>query len=226
MTKRPKLSARLDALEALYGPPAAVPSRDPLELILWENVGYLVTDEKRAECFKVLKKRVGTSAKALCAARIDVLQEIALLGGMHPEARAEKLREIGELALELGGDLRAVLAWPLPKARRAFQKFPGIGAPGAEKILLFTRTEPVFALESNGLRVLLRLGYGEESKNYSTSYKSVQQAVAGELERDCDVLIRAHQLLRKHGQELCLRTAPDCDSCPISRGCAWAEAHG
>ena len=42
------------------------------------------------------------------------------------------------------------------------KKFPAIGDPGVDKILLLTRTEPVMALDSNGLRVLVRLGFGAE----------------------------------------------------------------
>jgi len=33
--KLPKMGA---ALEAVYGSPAALPTADPLELILWENI--------------------------------------------------------------------------------------------------------------------------------------------------------------------------------------------
>jgi endonuclease III len=30
---------------------------------------------------------------------------------------------------------------------------------------------------------------------------------------------RAHQLLRRHGQELCRNTAPACDRCPLASSC-------
>src|SRR3989442_1324186 len=89
-------------------------------------------------------------------------------------------------------------------------KPPRIRDPGAEKILLFSRTHPFLALESNGLRVLVRLGYGEESKNYSTTYRSAQRAAAAEVEENIPARVRAHQLLRIHGQELCTRSAPKC----------------
>jgi endonuclease-3 len=100
-------------------------------------------------------------------------------------------------------------------------KTRGIGEPGAEKILSFCRAHPIFALESHGLRVLLRLGFGKEQKNYASSYRSVQEAVAKGLKRDCDWLIRAHQLLRQHGQEICRRTHPDCPPCPLTKVCGY-----
>jgi endonuclease III len=133
------------------------------------------------------------------------------------------LRQAAEVALQLGGDVRAVLRWPLDKAHRALRKFPGIGAPGADKILLFTKTHPILALESNGLRVLLRLGYGTEDARYEVTYRSVQQAADDELVRECAWLIDAHQLLRRHGQEWCRRTRPRCDECALTALCPWVR---
>ena len=100
-------------------------------------------------------------------------------------------------------------------------KFPSIGAPGADKILLLSRSHPVFALDSNGLRVLLRLGHGREAKSYAATYRSVQEAIAPQLEPDHDWLIRAHLLLRRHGQTLCRRSRPLCEACPVAEGCAF-----
>jgi endonuclease-3 len=220
-----RLPAILDRLEAFHGPPADVAPRDPFGMVLWENVAYLVPDERRREAFAELGKRVGTTAEKVRAARPEVLLAIARKGGMHPEQRAERLLRCAEIALSrFGGDLRRALALQPREARRALRLFPGIGEPGAEKILLFTATEPVLALESNGLRVLLRLGYGEQAKNYAATYRSVQAAADRELVRDCAWLQRAHLLLRAHGQRLCKSSHPECDACPMEASCAFARA--
>ena len=154
-------------------------------MVLLENVAYLVGDEQREEAFDALREKVGLSPVDIVTAHDEKLLEVAHLGGMLPAARVDKLRRIANIALqEFDGDLNRVLSLPTTKAKRALKKFPGIGDPGAEKILLFTRTLPVLALESNGLRVLLRLGYGEERKNYSTTYRSAQEAVEPELKKD------------------------------------------
>lgn len=218
------LEKRLDVLEKQLGPQEVRMPRDALGLVLWENVAYLVDDERRARVFKSLKQRVGLGAAALRAARPETLLEIAALGGMHPAQRVDKLRDIADLVLdEFGGDLEAVLERPARDARRALKRFPGIGEPGADKILLFTGTEPVLALDSNALRVLLRLGYGTESKNYAQSYKSAQRAAEVELERTCAARQRAYDLLRRHGQTLCKSKAPECDACPLEAGCEYAR---
>jgi len=169
-----------------------------------------------------LRERVGLSPVDIVTAHDEKLLEVAHLGGMLPAGRVEKLRRIANIALqEFEGDLKSVLDLPAQKAKRALKKFPGISEPGAEKILLFTRTVPVLALESNGLRVLLRLGYGEERKNYSATYRSAQEAVEPESKKDFDWLIEAHQLLRRHGQELCKRSEPHCVECPLKLVCRF-----
>ena len=109
---------------------------------------------------------------------------------------------------EFGSDLRAALKKPLPQAKKALKRVPSIGDPAAEKILLFVRSCPVFSLDSNGLRVLCRVGFAEEQKNYLATCRLVQDAIRDQLPRDYDSLIRAHQLLRQHGQELCKRYKP------------------
>jgi endonuclease-3 len=79
------------------------------------------------------------------------------------------------------------------------------------------------ALDSNGLRVLCRVGFAEEQKNYSATYRLVQDVIREQLPRDYDFLIRAHQLLRQHGQELCNRSKPLCAECPVRVCCNYGQ---
>ncbi len=210
----------LAALEGLYGKPPAPLPRTPFEWLLWENVAYLVNDEQRARAFRALGKLTDFRPERIAAASAERLLAVTALGGMHPEARVDRLKEIAELALELGGGtLEALLELPEQEARKQLARFPSIGVPGAQKILMACGAGSALALESNGLRVLLRLGFGTEAKNYAQSYRSVQAALAGELPRTSAARLAAHQLLRTHGQELCKRTSPDCEACPLAERC-------
>ena len=212
-------------LEKFYGRPKAPKITDALELILFENVAYLADDEKRAVAFSALKKEIGTRPEQILKASPKQLEKITRMGGIVPELRAQRLRQIAELVhFIFKDDLDAELKKPLPQAKKALKKFPTIGDPGAEKILMLTRSYAVLALESNGLRVLLRLGYADEKKSYSASYRGVQLALAGLLPPDYDSLIGAHQLLRQHGQELCKSTRPLCEAgCPLTAECHYFQ---
>ena len=215
----------ISSLETYYGRPKPPALAEGLHLIIWESIGYLVEDDRRAIAFEALRQQVGLKPTDLLAAPIEQLIGITRLGGIHPEMRAQRLKEIAHIVLnDFDGDLSIALREPIRKAIKALQKFPSIGEPGAEKILLFTKTHPVLALESNGLRVLLRLGFGEEHRNYSTSYRSVQEALADQTGDDCDFLIRAHQLLRQHGKETCKTNNPSCKSCPLRTQCRYFAA--
>jgi endonuclease III len=226
MVKMPKalklFQKIISELQDLYGPPEPPKVTDPLGMILLENVAYLQSDERREQAFNALRERVGLTPPEILMAHEETLLEVARLGGMHPAARVEKLRRIAQIALqEFDGDFERVLKQPLTHAKKSLKKFPGIGDPGAQKILLFSRTHPILALDSNGLRVLLRLGYGEERKSYSSTYRSAQEAVESESKKDFDWLIAAHQLLRRHGQELCKNTTPLCSRCPLKSSCRF-----
>jgi endonuclease III len=216
------LAAALDVLEKLHGKPARPLPKHPLDWILWENVAYLVGDEARAHAYRALEKEVGLAAEDLAKASAKSLLEVARIGGMHPERRVDKLREIAELAIEAGGGrLEKVLDLEAKAARKVLKRFPGIGDPGADKILLFCGASTEMSLESNGLRVAVRLGYGEEAKSYATTYGSAITALEPELERKSARRVRAYELLRTHGQVLCKRSAPDCDACPITKSCRY-----
>jgi endonuclease-3 len=217
----------LDKLEAHYGRPEPPETVDPLEMILWENVVYLAVDDVRSKAFRALRKETGLRPERILKTVRARLVAISSLGGIVPEQAADKVRDVAEIAVdEFGGNLKAVLQLPLKKALSALKKFPGIGDPGAEKILLFSGTHPFLALESNALRTLLRLGYGSEEKGYAASYRSAQAAAEPECPKDVAWRIRAYQLLRRHGQELCKRSDPLCEECPLFRDCPLPRKEG
>src|SRR5262249_38035439 len=154
-------------------------------MILHENAAYLVDDQRRDEVFESLRNAIGLHPGDLLKAdRADIAAAIKR-GGMQPARRAQKLIDSAEIiSADFKNDLRPVLALPEAKARKAVKLFPGVGDPFADRIFLYTRTHTILALDSNALRVLLRLGYGVETSNYSKTYKSAQSAAAHELPPD------------------------------------------
>src|SRR2546423_7284915 len=99
------LSKLIARLAKFYGRPQPPLTTDPFELILFESVAYLVSDERRAEAFTLLRKTVGTKPHQILAAENNELLRVAELGGVQPEKRAARLREIALIAMnEFGGD--------------------------------------------------------------------------------------------------------------------------
>jgi endonuclease III len=215
------LAAVLEILRTRFGPPERPPTADPFELVLLENVAYLAKPERRREAFEELKRKVGTAPAALARTSRATLEGIASRG-ILPAAFWEKLRECSRIVLEgFGGELAPALDGTVAAAKKALRRFPGIGEPGAEKILLFSGRHPFLAPDSNGLRVLIRLGFVREEKSYAKSYAAARAAAAS-LPARIPVLQEAHLLLQRHGQTLCRRNDPLCESCPLRKTCAYA----
>jgi endonuclease III len=218
---RLSFSRVIATLAQFYGEPDRPAVIDPFQMVVWENIAYLASDTRRAEAFDELRKTVGLRPADIRKACRKALLSVTSRG-IVPENSVEKLRRIAEIAEEsFGGDLTSVLKKPVAAARKDLRKFPSIGEPAAEKILLFNHKLPVLAMDSNGMRVLVRVGFAPEKKSYSATYKGVQQALAPQLPNDCGELVRAHQLLRQHGQELCKRSKPLCARCPLRAQCAF-----
>jgi len=213
------------ALRRRYGKPAPPVSRDPFHLVLWEQVGYLVPDAQRRRAYTALRKEVGLGPAAILGASAKRLEQITRLGGsIAVRIRASRLRESAERVIDRwDGDLGRALRLPLSQSRRALAEFSMIGEPGADKILAFTKRARLVPLDSNALRVVTRLGLSTEAKDYRSSYRRAQEALAHAIPRDRDWPITAYSLLRQHGQELCRRRAPGCDRCPLQLRCPAAE---
>jgi endonuclease III len=210
------------ALKRHLSPPPT--PTDPLGMILWENIGYLIDDDRRRELFDLFEGSVGLDPAAIGAADDAALMPIAKRGGMRPETRMERWRTIARIVQErCDGDLEGTLrALPLPRARTLLKRFPVIGDPGADKILLFSGVAVRPSLESNGLRALARLGFFKEQASYERSYTAAIGVLTAGGRPERDWLVDAYRLLRELGKTTCRRGEPICTACPLDPVCAHA----
>jgi len=221
---QPPLPQLLEALKAHYGPQTPGWPTDPYLFLVWWHCGYPASDAACAKGWDSLKRLIGLKPDKLLAANPAKLALALKPGGMIPEIRALRLKEIAErVQKEFEGDLPAALrGLPVSKARAALRKFPNIADPGADRILLFGGISPVPAVPSNCPHVLARIRFGKERENYGRTYKTVQEIVAAEIPATFAARIRAYLLLKCHGQNLCKSSNPKCSSCPIVLSCAFA----
>lgn len=225
MKTAPDLTRILDRLEKHYEKQKPHAPAGAYEMVLYANCGYPANDATCAKGFAALKAQVGLAPERILAATDSTLGSILRLGGIFPELRAQRLKEIAaRVKGKFDGDLDAALRKPLSEAKQALKQFPTIGDPGAEKILLFTRTAAVAAVPSNCVHVPLRLGLGTAYKTYAKDYRSAQAALGSRLPENCEARIRAYLLLQRHGQELCKRSRPKCGECPVTAECRYFQA--
>ena len=160
----PKL---LDKLERFYGRQEPDWPVEPYEFLVWWHCGYPASDEACARGWQRLNDDIGILPNQLLKAAPHQLSASLRSGGLVPELRAERLKQIAMVVQDhMGGDLHRALNGTLSEARKTLKSFPGIADPGADRILLFAGIAPVAAVPSNGTQVLIRLRRGQEDNNY------------------------------------------------------------
>ena len=173
------LTQLLDVLAASYGEKRAEWPTDPYLFLVWLHCGYPASEAKCAKGWESLTSQIGVDAERILAANPTQLARALKPGGMVPELRAMRLKEIAERVLkQYAGDLRAGLSGlSVAQARNALKQFPNIADPGADRILLFAGISPVAAVPSNCPHVLVRIRAGRENQNYSRTYREAQHAI-------------------------------------------------
>ena len=212
----------LRKLESTYGKQEASWPTDPYLFLVWWHCGYPASDKKCTKGWESLKREIGVNPEELLAASPANLGRALRPGGMVPELRAMRLKEIAaRVKDEFAGDLRSALVGPIAQVRKLLKKFPNIADPGADRILLFGSIAPVAAIPSNCPHVLVRIQRGLERESYAVTYREAQQAIIAEVPEEFAARTRAYLLLKRHGQEICKGTRPKCSECPVSASCAY-----
>jgi endonuclease-3 len=212
----------LERFELHYGKQFPYWPTEPYEFLVWWHCGYPQSDDRCAKGWAALTSQMDIAPKALLAAKPAKLASALKQGGMVPELRALRLKEIAmRVQDQFGDDLLGALAGPTAHARKLLKTFPNIGDPGADRILLFAGPAPIAAVPSNNVSVIVRVLYGRERENYGVNYRESQHAIEVAIPAELEARSRAYLLLKRHGQELCKRTNPKCDRCPVSDGCAY-----
>jgi len=104
----------LDHLERFYGKQAPGWPTDPYLFLLWWYCGYPASDVACNKGWKELTGKIGTDPEAILAARPAALAAALKPGGMLPELRAERMKELAvRIKDEFDGDLRTALTGPL-----------------------------------------------------------------------------------------------------------------
>ena len=214
----------LDVLAGSYGEKPANWPTDPYLFLVWLHCGYPASDRACAKGWESLSTSIGVSVEQILSANPTKVSQALKLGGMVPELRATRLKEIAERVLKQhGGDLRSGLSGlSVSQVRSALKQFPGIADPGADRILLFGGISPVAAVPSNCPHVLVRIRVGQEHENYARTYREAQHILDEALPHKFHERTRAYLLLKHHGQQICKRSNPKCDVCPVAPNCAFA----
>jgi len=216
-------ASQLEELESFHGRQRPDWPVDPYQFLVWWHCGYPPSDEACNAGWASLKAEQDVAPAKLVKARASVLARLLKPGGLIPDLRAQRLKDIAaEVLEEWGGDLsRALQAMPAAAVIKTLKKLPGIGEPGAERIILFGGIAPLPAVPSNATQVAVRMQHGAPFGSYTKDYREGRRLIEAEIPATLAARQRAFLLLKAHGQTVCKRSTPRCDACPIARMCAY-----
>jgi endonuclease III len=220
----PKLPEILDRLEVRYGAQQQPFPAGVFEALVWWHCGYPPSDVACTKGWNALLTHLDgdVNAERLLELKKPKLGSALKAGGLIPDVRTDRLREIASAVRDqFNGSLdEALRKLPAAECRKILMKFPGIGGPGADRLMLFNELAPVAAVPSNSPYVLVRILHGKPDQKYQATYRLARQAIEAAVPETVAARSRAYLLLKRHGQELCKWTKPKCAVCPVNDVCA------
>jgi endonuclease-3 related protein len=91
----------------------------------------------------------------------------------------------------------------------------GIGEETADSILLYAGDKPVFVIDAYTRRIIDRLAFKIQGKNYA----DYQKLFMDNLPQDTRIFNEYHALLVALGKNWCLKSKPLCERCCLGEMC-------
>src|SRR5262245_41846244 len=146
------------------------------------------------------------------------LEDGVALAGPYLEQRVKALRT-GVDRFRRTPDLPKIIRGPVAPARRALKGIPQMGEAGAYRMLLFAASHAVLPVDAKVSRVVRRLGFGEEHKDFTKTARSIREALSTQLPPETSAYRRSFIYLSHHGAATCTEADPHCTVCPLLEDC-------
>lgn len=203
-------------LLASYGPQGWWPgAANPFEVC----VGAILTQSAAwtnvEKAMERLKDAGILSLQGIHETPVEALAELVHPSGYF-NVKARKLKALAQHVYDHhGGDLSAMLAQPWVALRAELLSVYGIGEETADDIVLYAADAPSFVIDAYTRRIVTRLGIPPPEDRYE-SYRAL---FMGTLPADVPTFNEYHALLVKLGKDICKKTAPQCQECPLLEVC-------
>ncbi len=185
-------------------------TRDPYAVLVSEVMLQQTQVERVRPRYEAWLERWPTAASLAEAPAAAVIREWS---GLGYNRRAVNLQRAAREAVERFGRI------PLDEAK--LRTLPGVGPYTAAAIACFAGGRRAAALDTNIARVVARALLGRATARAPYGAELREAAEAWLPRRGA----RAHQLaVMDLGAVVCRAASPDCDACPLAKGCAWLAA--
>ncbi len=158
-----------------------------------------------------------TTPEAILDLPEPVLGELLRPSGYF-NAKARKVRAFCAAVLDAGG-IDVLLAGSVDEVRARLLALWGVGPETADAMTLYAGRKPTFVVDAYAYRLFERLGRPPGRRDYDT-YRTY---FLGKLGDEVWMLNQWHALVVRHGQQVCRRTAPQCEACVLEPRCEFAR---
>ena len=214
---RRRVATGLDALERLLGRPRRERRFPPLDELILTILSQNTTDTNRDRAFQRLRESYPTWEQVAGAPRRRIEAAIRVGGLAHTKSRVIK-EVLGSIRRERGGfDLAFLCRLPAAEASAWLGRFRGVGDKTVACVLLFSCGLAAFPVDTHIHRVALRLGWLRPGSDRAEAHRRLADLV------DSRRYFSAHVNLITLGRRLCRPHRPLCPSCPLKRGCRYAQ---
>lgn len=214
----------LEVYQRLYdhfGPRRWWPADTAFEMIIGAILTQNVSWKGAVRAIDNLKAEGWLDAGAIVAAPQEKLAEVLRPARYHFQ-KAQKLKDFCRVLLdEHNGDLKEFLSQETGFLRGRLLAIRGIGPETADCIILYAAEKPIFVVDAYTHRIFNRLGYFPERIKYG----AMQEFFMQHLPHDVRLFNEYHAQIDALGHRICLKKAPHCAECPISRYCREAAAN-
>ena len=157
-------------------------------------------------------------AEAILGLPTDVLADLVRPSG-HFNVKARKLQEFCTEVVEGYGDIAELLDAEPEELRERLLAIWGIGPESADAITLYAARQPTFVVDAYSYRLFERLDLPPGPRKYDVYREFFLEKIGPDVEQ----LNEWHALIVRHGQQICRRSNPRCEECPLLRRCPFGQ---
>jgi endonuclease III len=201
---------------------------DPMSELVSSLLSHRTLNRDSGQAFRNLRERFPDWAAVRDAPVADVQDAVSpctwpeqkaprLQAVLHEVSQREEATSTGTLSLEFLRD------WPVAKARAWLETLPGVGPKTSAAVLSFsTLRGRALPVDSHHHRVAARLGLIPEKLAVGPSHRVLEAQLPDDW--DAQQVYDNHQVLMRHGKDICLWRSPRCSACMLLDLCPYGQA--
>ena len=202
--------------------------REPFLVGVWLILGEHSKKNGQQRAYEALRRAKGINPTQLLDILPEKLNSISQQAGPYEDARAKRLYQFADdIEDKCGQNFPKLFEKPIKEVRAFLEKELKLSLPFVDYILMCAGF-PIFALDAKVVRVAARLGYTKVKfeKDFEKAYRDVQKNFEPEMvKKNPEWTIRAHGLLHRLGNDICIAGIPRCPSCPLIKECPYPKKH-